>query len=103
MKQGSPEETKRACYEAATLENISDSTGTRMDVIFMAMDKYACICEDALAKSSALHARSQAIAFAEWTGREGFTWCKGDYWKNWNRGAKLYTASELYDLFTQQK
>lgn len=43
--------TKEDCYNEATLKNLSDPNGTRMDIIYAAMDVYA---------------KEQVITFINW-------------------------------------
>lgn len=85
--------TKEEIYEEATLKNIANSTGTRMDIIYHAMSEYA---------------KQEAIKFAEFisanTTKVRFVWNKGN-WQifNKNGGIENITSQELYSLYLQSK
>lgn len=89
--------SKEEIYNTATLENIGNNpTGTRMDVVYAAMDRYA---------------KQVAISFAEWISINGWYFNKIKRWSNRNETSDnliivlsaTKSTEELYALFLTHK
>lgn len=88
--------TKEEIYEETTLKNLGNNPqGTRMDIVYSAMDEYA---------------KKQSIAFAEWIDRNGYFQDTYDkFWYRRGKGVepKFVTISmsnaELYTIFLSQQ
>lgn len=77
--------TREEIYQQATLKNLSNSNGTRMDIVYAAMSEYA---------------KQRAVEFEKWRVRNFWKWdiLDGTYSKLGSPNKRL-TTSELYDLF----
>lgn len=71
--------TNQEIYEAATLKNLSDPNGTRMDIIFSAMEMLS---------------EQDGIGFALWAGLEGYVL---------NRPSKLWFKSGQYEFISTKQ
>ena len=80
--------TKRQVYEDCTLKMLSDPNGTRMDIVFAAMDKYAM---------------QESISFLEWSNSEG--WQTYDSWHTWINcdTRQVLTTEQLYLDYLKRK
>lgn len=88
--------TREEIYEEVTLKNIGNNPqGTRMDVVYSAMDEYA---------------KQQSIAFAEFIFKGGYTVHSFSYEWMWVKRSlspkevsTLLTTQQVYDLFLQSQ
>ncbi len=86
--------TKEEAYNQATLEELSNSTGTRQDVIYKAMEIFA---------------KQESILFANWTQENFFEYNTSRTWVCWmpshdgTTDNTPYTSEQLYEKYIQSK
>ena len=83
---------KETIYNEATMKNMGEyPMGTRMQIVYSAMDEYA---------------KQQAMGFSEWTSENNYSY-RGAVWIHLGRDVEglpiRATTQELYSLYLTQK